>query len=98
MFWTSSTVARQDALRLRHLKLKISHTHAHFTHQTPSLYTNIVGADVDAGGPVSDALCLADVETIAGRSAGQLALFVRTNCNTHRTEKDYCTQYTVCLS
>lgn len=52
-----------------------------FTHQTPSFHTHIVGAGIEAGRPVSGALGLTDVESIAGGSAGQLALLIGTNCN-----------------
>lgn len=79
---------------------KKSHTHTHTfetTHQTLSSYTHIIGANIEAGGPVSDTLCLTDVETIASRSAGQLALLVCTNCNAETQGSRVTTQH-VCHS
>lgn len=50
------------------------------THQALPLHAHVIGRDIDAGGSVSDALSQADIETIAGGSAGQLALLVHTHC------------------
>lgn len=73
-----SALARQHVLRFRH-----SHTNTFkSTHQTSSFHTHIIGANIEAGRPVSDALRLTNIEPIASRSAGQLALLVCANCNT----------------
>lgn len=68
-------VSNSDVLK------KKTFTDLKFTHQTLSFHTHIVGAGVEAGRPVSGALGLTDVESIAGGSAGQLALLIWTDCN-----------------
>lgn len=54
------------------------------THQALPLHAHVIRGDVDTGGSISDHLGQADVEAIAGGSAGQLALLVRAHCKITR--------------
>lgn len=63
-------------------------SHVPSTHQTSAFHAHVVGADIEAGSPVSDALGLLHVEAVAGGSAGQLALFVSTDCNTEAEQRN----------
>lgn len=72
-----------EGRRSRHSERKIAHLRG-FTHQALPLHAHVIRGDVDTGGSVSDHLGQADVEAIAGGSAGQLALLVRAHCKITR--------------
>lgn len=54
------------------------------THHAASFHAHVRRGHVETGRPVPDALGQADVEAISGGPAGQLALLIRSGCNTRR--------------